>query len=73
MAPDVIKSVETKTGGKRHILREGKRVDDPPSSWPICVCNYINMDEDSVQEHDSVDDIENLCENCRKRVINNGR
>lgn len=72
MSPQTIKSVSTVKGHKRHVLREGRSPMSDPSMWPICVCNYVEVDEDSVEEHESIDDIDNLCKNCRKRVINSG-
>lgn len=72
MKPEIIRTVKSVSGDKRHILRGGKSPDDPPSFWPICVCTYLDMEKDSVKEYDSMDEVENLCENCENRVIDDG-
>lgn len=72
MSPKQLRSVETKSGHKRHIIREGRSPQSGPTKWPICVCNFLVIDEDSIQEHDSVGEIENLCGNCKKRMVTNG-
>ena len=72
MHPEIIRSVEIRGGSKRHIIRDGRRVHSPPSEWPICLCTHLDILPGTVEVHEDVEEIENLCKNCEQRMVDNG-
>ena len=73
MRPETIKTVTTHEGNRRHIIRDGRGVNSPPGEWPICLCTYLDIKPESIKEHKNMKEVESLCENCRKRMVKDGR
>lgn len=63
-----VETTTSKTGEVEHIILPGESLLQRGSDDRVVACGHIHFDTDDTKEYESVEDVDNPCQNCLNRL-----